>query len=197
MTRRADLLTRARADGRPLTAAEGKKLFAPKPLSEHIEQCWLVELVRAAEPSHHVLRMFFAVPNEGGQGVAGMIRSKMMKAEGASAGYPDMGLDSARGGYFGFRLEMKRSADFNWPKEAPYARGMPSPEQEQWHHQLADEGYCVCVAWGTDAAWAALSWYVALEPTARDGYNYDRMSYPSEITPARPPALRGIRWLQS
>jgi hypothetical protein len=157
-----DVLEQARKEGRPLTVAEGKKLFAPKPPTESREQSLLVHRIRAATPSYPDLANFFAVPNQTGGSEEAIRRAKRMLAEGLSPGYPDTGLDVARGGYFGLRVELKRGAE--WQK----AQGEPSERQRDWHHRLALEGYAMFIAWGTDAAWDVYLWYLRLPRTTAE-----------------------------
>jgi hypothetical protein len=154
-----DAVERALAEGRALTAAEGKKLFAPKPPSESVEQAHLVKRVRAALAVYPALANFFAVPNQTGGDEASIRRAHRMLAEGMSPGYPDTGLDVARGGYYGLRIEMKREAYFGTKQ------GEPSEEQSAWHKRLAREGYAMFICWGTEPAWVVLRWYLDLLPT--------------------------------
>jgi hypothetical protein len=157
------ILEQALAEGRALTAAEGKKLFKPKPPTESIEQQRLVQRVRSALPLYPDLANFFAVPNQAGVdldgGRGGIIRQKKMLAEGLAPGYPDTGLDVARGGYYGLRVELKRESTWRTKK------GEPSPEQQEWHQRLARERYAMFIAWGTDAAWDVYRWYLGLPRT--------------------------------
>ena len=73
------------------------------------------------------------------------------KREGLRAGYPDLGLDMARGEYHGLRIEMKRRKG-----------GVVSIEQLAWHNLLRKQGYAVRVCKGADDAIQALEWYLAL-----------------------------------
>ncbi len=57
-----------------------------------------------------------------------------MKAAGMRAGFPDVILDVARGGYHGFRLELKAPG------------GRPSKIQRVVHQALINEGYKVVIS---------------------------------------------------
>lgn len=55
--------------------------------------------------------LIFAVPNGGARGdntKSRMIRGGQLKAEGVKDGVPDIFLSLAKGGYFGFYIEMKK-----------------------------------------------------------------------------------------
>lgn len=67
-------------------------------------------------------------------------------------GYPDIGLDLARKGYHGFRMELKRK------------KGSPvSPEQKRRLKRLSEEGYYSVVAYGLDEAKENLMRYITNE----------------------------------
>lgn len=98
------------------------------------------------------LEMLFAIPNGGARHPAVGAR---MKAEGVKRGYPDIGLDVPRtrpegGVYHGFRLELK------------VGKNKPTPEQEWWLERLNAQGYRAVVAYGFDAAVAAIEAYLSL-----------------------------------
>lgn len=157
---RTNVLDEARAANRPLTPAEYKTLTAPKGASETRQQQDLASRVRtvlaAGGPLAEVFDTLTAVPHaEQSKAQAGK-----KWAEGVRAGYPDLLLDDARGGYYGLRIEMKRLEDFT------YAKGQPSGKQQEWHRRLWQKGYCVVTCWGPEAAWNALLWYAALVPTS-------------------------------
>lgn len=74
--------------------------------------------------------------------------AKKMKAAGMRPGFPDIILDVARGGYHGFRLELKTQ------------KGKVSKAQALVHQALKNEGYCVVVAYGFNEAVEAIKNYV-------------------------------------
>lgn len=159
---RENALDRARRENRPLTVQEFKQISAPKGRSEHEEQCALVRKVHANAAAIPALKNFYAVPNQAGVdldgGPGGMIRQAKMVAEGLADGYPDCGCDVARGGYHGWRCEMKRP-DLR-PKRG--GAGGVKPSQAEWHARLKAEGYYVIVSYSGEEAWADLLHYLSL-----------------------------------
>ena len=93
------------------------------------------------------LALCFAIPNGGRRSPA--VAAKL-KAEGVTAGVPDVCCPVARGGYHGFWLELKRPG------------GATSPAQASWLAQLAREGYKVALHSTVDGAWSELLDYLAL-----------------------------------
>lgn len=73
------------------------------------------------------------------------------KAMGTKAGYPDLILDIARGGYHGLRIELKT------------AKGRPTKSQLERIEMLNDEGYQALIAYGTKEAIAAIETYMRLK----------------------------------
>jgi|SRR5579862_1903763 len=67
--------------------------------------------------------------------------ARKMKRAGLCAGPPDINIDVARGGYHGFRCELKREK-----------YSAVSDIQAQWHDRLRAEGYKVVVARGANEA---------------------------------------------
>jgi hypothetical protein len=96
------------------------------------------------------LAWIYAVPNGGHRHKATAGR---MKAEGVRAGYPDLGLDVARGSYHGWRCELKR---------ARKSLSRVQPRQIAWHDRLRGQGYRVDVCYGFEEAKAALLAYLNL-----------------------------------
>jgi hypothetical protein len=125
----------------------GVELPFPCP-TEHEEQATLIEMCALFAPHHPELELLMATPNGGKRHPATAAR---LAAEGVRAGYPDLSLDVARGGYHGLKIEMKRLRG-----------GTVRPEQKWWHERLRAEGYRVEVCRGCDAAWAAISDYLGI-----------------------------------
>jgi hypothetical protein len=120
--------------------------------TEHQEQCMLFAWANVMAHQHPELLGLYAIPNAGGYSGGfsrNVVRVKEMLREGVKPGYPDVGLDVARGGYHGLRIEMKR------------IRGSGcTVEQKTWHMWLADQGYYVAVCEGAEAAQNVLLWYL-------------------------------------
>jgi hypothetical protein len=131
------------------TVARKWKLPVP---SEHEEQCALFAWARLMEARHPELAGLHAIPNAGGYSGGfkrNVVRVKEMLREGVKPGYPDVGLDVARGGYHGLRIEMKRTEGSS-----------TSEDQKGWHLWLTDQSYYVAVCEGSEAAQTVLLWYL-------------------------------------
>lgn len=128
-----------------------RKPTLPVP-TEHQEQCALFEWAELYSCRYPDLHGLYAIPNAGGYtgGYArNVVRVKEMLREGVRPGYPDVGLDVARGGYHGLRIEMKR------------VRGSDtSAAQKAWHLWLTEQGYYVAVCEGAEAAEKVILWYL-------------------------------------
>lgn len=86
---------------------------------------------------HPVARRAFAIPNGGARS---KITAAILKAEGVTAGVPDIALPVARGGCNGLWIEMK------------HGRNKLSPEQALFADFLVAEGHAVVVAYTWDKA---------------------------------------------
>lgn len=141
-----------------MTRAELRDVPVP---TEHAEQVALMTWARimAVTGRHPELAYLTAVPNFSGRlgnapPIAAIRQAQRLKKEGRRKGYPDLLLDVARGGYHGWRGEMKREKG-----------GTVSMEQKAWHIWLQAQGYRVDVCKGSEAMQAALVAYLTLPPT--------------------------------
>lgn len=116
--------------------------------SEHDAQVAVFAWAAANADRLPELALLYAIPNGGARHPATGAR---MKAEGVKRGYPDIGLDVARGSYHGFRGELK------------HGRNKPSSEQLWWLDQLARQGYYCTVQWTSRAMIREIEWYLGLE----------------------------------
>lgn len=116
-----------------------------------------------------------------------------LKEQGARAGVVDIFCDSARGGYFGLRIEMKA----NRPHNAHL-----SEQQYKRMTVMRDAGYCVLLCLGADEAIAALSAYwkwpltVPSEPpksTLGEEFGTDWSAYPIDASKPRKRARKSTR----
>lgn len=82
------------------------------------------------ERQYPELKWLYHVPNGGKRDSR---TASMMKREGVRAGILDLALDVARGGYHGFRCELKR----------PKSKERPTKEQEEYMGFLEEQGYYV------------------------------------------------------
>jgi hypothetical protein len=113
--------------------------------TEHEEQCAVIALA----DQHPIAKHLFAIPNGANKSPA---TAAKFKREGLRAGYPDLGLDVARRGYHGLRIEMKRSKG-----------GVVSENQSHWFAFLTDQGYCCKLCRGAEEAIEVLEWYLTTE----------------------------------
>ena len=102
--------------------------------------------------------------------------AKKMKRAGNKPGVPDIIMLSARGGYFGLMIELKR-----------IKQGVVSAAQDDWLSRLADEGYCAVVAHGAAEAIRCLDWYLALSPTRSGATQAEPPSSLRSASPSAPP----------
>lgn len=121
-----------------------------KAMTEEGHQVALFNWADLAKCKHPELAWLYAIPNGGlrSKAVAGKL-----KAQGVKAGYPDVGLDVARKGYHGLRIELKvpqvRAVPGVSERKPP---GRVSPEQLGWHEHHLREGYSAHIAYGFEHA---------------------------------------------
>ena len=102
-------------------------------VSEHDEQVALFQWAATVQQQIPELEMLYAVPNGGHRHKK---VAQKMKDEGVKAGVWDISLDVARGGFHGFRGEMK------------WGRNKLTPAQKEWRERYVRCGYKTAVAWG-------------------------------------------------
>lgn len=120
--------------------------YKPRIPSEHEDQKAFVEWFRASYPKVRI----FAIPNGGMRGKA---EAGKLKAEGVSAGVPDLFIPA-----WGLFIEMKRVKG-----------GVVSEEQKDWLNYLASEGYSVMVCRGLYEAVASVKEFRRAETSAKSG----------------------------
>jgi hypothetical protein len=115
---------------------------------EHDAQVALIHWASKAETLERYpeLDLLAAIPNGGKRT---KVVAMKLKAEGVKKGYPDLVLDVARGGYHGWKGELKVRG------------GSVKPEQAKWHDRLRRQGYRVDVRIGWEAMRDALLEYLA------------------------------------
>lgn len=121
---------------------------------EDVEQSFLMQWCHLSRGTYPDLAWIYAIPNFSGHygtDRSRLIAGKKLKQLGRKKGYPDLGLDVAKGSYHGLRIELKRCQG-----------GTVSPEQHQWHDRLRAQGYCVLICRGWEAASRDLLWYLSL-----------------------------------
>ena len=125
-------------------ARRGVKAVIRIPM-EHEEQAAVI----AWADQHPIAKHLFAIPNGSHKSPA---MAAKFKREGLRAGYPDLGLDVARRGYHGLRIEMKRIKG-----------GVVSDNQAHWFAFLTDQGYCCKLCRGAYEAIEVIEWYLSLD----------------------------------
>lgn len=100
----------------------------------------LFDWCRLAAASQPELDLLMHVPNGGRRNAR---EAGRMKRQGVRAGYPDLVLDVARGGYHGLRIELKAT------REELGRKPEVSPSQRLWLDKLSQQGYraVVCEGW--------------------------------------------------
>lgn len=115
--------------------------------TEHDEQCAVVEWANAMAARRPELAFLHHSPN-------GYARSKSVGAQvkraGTRAGFPDLVLLCARGGWHGLAIELKTE------------KGHTSPMQDMWLENLRNEGYRVHVCYGAAQAIDAIERYLEM-----------------------------------
>jgi len=129
-----------------------KKTHFRKPMkpsqgpTEHTEQVALMTWAKATARTEPAWGNLFAIPNGGARH---LLTAKRMKAEGTSAGVPDLFLAWPAGGRPGLFIEMKRAKG-----------GRVSPEQKVWQDRLRAAGYAVAVCHGFHEARRIIDTYL-------------------------------------
>jgi len=120
-------------------------------LSEHDEQCavinWADSHIEQAPP----LEWLYAVPNGASTGAIG---KNKLKAEGLKPGVSDLCLPAARRDYHGLYIEMKKSGG----KIKDVSEG-----QNEFLAYLETEGYLGVVCFGAVDAIDQLKWYLEID----------------------------------
>lgn len=114
-------------------------------MTEHDEQVALFDWRDRCAPLCPPLGMLFAIPNGGKRDV---VTASRLKAEGVTAGVPDLCLPVARRGYHGLYIEMKVRG------------GRVRSEQRKWLAALEAEGYMTVVCWSWPEAARVIARYV-------------------------------------
>lgn len=128
---------------------KGRRAGVPR---EHFEQVALFIWADSAgaRAKHPELEMLFAVPNGGHRHKA---TAGKLKAEGVRRGVPDLMLDVSRGGFHGFRGELKAEG------------GAMSIDQRAWRDRYKAHGYYHVVAVGWEAMRDEILGYLELRAT--------------------------------
>ena len=99
---------------------------------EHNHQVALFQWAGYNKGRYPELEMLMAIPLGGKRHVK---VAQKLKAEGVKAGYPDIVLNVARGGYHNLFIEMKVKGNY------------PTESQKEWHEKLRAQGSKVVVCY--------------------------------------------------
>ncbi len=122
--------------------------------TESEEQQALIAWAEMQTGRYPELALLYHVPNGGHRHKATAAR---LRAEGVKSGVPDIVLPTARGGYHGLYVEMKRTRG-----------GRLSLEQIAWLDALRAEGYMAIDCKGWEDARRVIAAYLRLTKTAHD-----------------------------
>ncbi len=114
-------------------------------MSEHQEQCALIQWAMMQGGPMADARKIFAIPNGGRRDA---VTGARMRREGVKRGVPDLLLPIARKGRHGLFIELKT------------ATGRTTPEQREMIEQLRADGYAVEVCRGWEQARLAVEDYL-------------------------------------
>ena len=114
-------------------------------MSEHLEQCAVMQWAQLHEKRYPALELLYAIPNGG---VRHKAVAAKLKAEGVKPGIPDLCLNAARGGFHGLYIEMK------------YGKNKTSKDQDKIIAGLRAEGYRVEVCYSAGEAIDVLQEYL-------------------------------------
>lgn len=106
-----------------------------------------------------LLQWIYAVPNGGYQ--LGRAAAGRLIGEGLRTGVFDLGLDVARGGYHGLKIEMKRPAKLNAKGILiPSSAGEVSSDQQRWYMHYERQGYAAHICYGFQEAISVIEEYL-------------------------------------
>lgn len=114
-------------------------------VSEHDEQCKVIQWAQMNEERLPALKLLHAIPNGGKRHISVAMK---LKAEGVKRGVPDLALPYPIDGKHGLYVEMKAKD------------GRPSEEQSWWVAMLGTLGYRVEVCYSGDDAIKVIREYV-------------------------------------
>jgi len=123
----------------------GFKIMSELKATEHEHQTALFVWRDLMKNRYPELELLAAVPNGGYRDIKTAVS---LKAEGVSAGFPDITLPVARGAYHGLFIELK------------VLPNRPTAEQAWWISRLKAEGYAAAVCYGWDEARDAIVEYL-------------------------------------
>jgi len=126
--------------------------------TEHWEQATLIQALKCYWTRYPDLSLIHAIPNAGKRNRAARGR---LKAEGMTAGVPDLCLPVPRRPYHGMYIELKR-LPYTSPKTGNLVRPRPSKEQKRYIAALQAQGYQVVIPSGWAEALQDILCYIKL-----------------------------------
>ena len=117
---------------------------------EHDEQVMLFEWIEQMRPLEPALYLAYAIPNGGHRFPA---VAAMLKAEGVTAGVPDICIAVPRGKWHSLYIELKRRNHSNRPTKL----------QEEWIERLNSYNNMAVVCYGCNEAQQAITTYLQQE----------------------------------
>lgn len=130
--------------------------YLAKSGTEDGEQAALFCYAVTAGRTDPLWNLLYAIPNGGKREAATAAR---LKATGVKAGFPDIGLPVARGGYHALYIELKRRQVMG-KRGRMIGGGTTQTDQEKWHADLSKEDNCVQVCYGWEDAVNCVLWYL-------------------------------------
>lgn len=113
--------------------------------SESVEQISLFRWALYASGTMPELELLHHIPNGGKRSIT---TAKRLKAEGVKAGVPDISLPVPSGRYHGLYVELKAG------------KNKTTENQDGWLSRLRQQGYCVAVCYGWEAASKVITDYL-------------------------------------
>lgn len=153
--------------------------------TESVEQQAVVAQFRATYPK--LQRKLFAVPN-GGFRKSG--EARVMVAEGAEAGVPDLILAVARDPWHVLLVEMKRKQEAYLVTSKSMLKSSVKPEQMLFARDAWPDGNLCVVAWGADHALKQIELFLnlpspsdpkLLTPAGAMACGFDLLAWPSHL----------------
>ncbi|MEG1863636.1 MAG: VRR-NUC domain-containing protein [Oscillospiraceae bacterium] len=114
-------------------------------VSESVEQISLFSWAIYAAGTMPELELLHHIPNGGKRDIT---TAKRLKAEGVKAGVPDISLPVPSGRYHGLYIELK------------VGKNKTTDNQNGWIDKLQQQGYCVAVCYGWEAASKIITQYL-------------------------------------
>lgn len=114
-------------------------------MSEHSEQCVVIQWAKVHESQYPELEILFAVPNAGKRSIGA---ARYYLDEGMRSGVPDVWLPVPKNNWCGLVIEMK------------FGKNKTTPNQDWWLDHLAQYGWKTAVCYSAAEAIKVISDYL-------------------------------------